>query len=101
MPDKTIFPPPFSVPRHPLMHVAIAGVRPSTVLTIETQIANVVINEYESPLTWCRQWSYSTVDEAIVALALFKQDETNEPAGWIRAIDEQGVHRNQTKIEAD
>lgn len=93
---------PFVVEPHEMMVACVPGKMPQTVLTIDRQLFNVVVHEYTEPLSWRREWSYRTVDEAIGALAVYLSTPAPEPYGWLRAVDhdEQGFYRmRRSRVE--
>ena len=79
---------PFEVEAHALMPVRVAGKDGTTVLTIERNIYNFKVCEYDGPLSFFRQWCYPDYEQAYVALVRYLiEPEATELAGWTRAID--------------
>ncbi len=91
---------PFEVATHEYMLLCTPGKRPNTVLCIEVQLFNVAINEYTEPLFYGRQWSYSEVDDALLALANYLVNDDDEPVGWIRATEEGRATRRASDEES-
>lgn len=85
----------FDVPAHNLMLARCPGKQPNTVLTIEVQIFTVRICEYTEPIFYERFWCFEDAEAAVSALARYMEDEAaDEPVGWKRAGDRQGIRRN-------
>lgn len=91
---------PFVVPLHCYQLNQLRGKLPQTVITLEVQIANAAIFEWDEEMSWQRKWCFPTLPQAYIALMCWLDDnDAEEPSGWVRALDAKRV-RYQSQEEA-
>lgn len=84
----------FEVPFHRDIYLRVPGKRPGTVLAVEQMGHEVALCEYTEPMFYARQWSYSTLLQAILETQKYVTGSADEPEGWLRSVTaEEGIRR--------